>query len=291
MTIDEDITRRAFLRRFGIGVAGAGALTVLPGGGRAFASAPAAAPAAPAAPAAAPAVGLLGNGGLPVTTNPIDLSHFGRLFPNLPPFGAGQNPNAVVTDLVTLTSSGAKPATPTAAANAPLVEPGGTDDTLNGAAFTYLGQFALAHDLTLDPTPQPSSFVDPTRISNYETFRLDLSSLYGGGPLESPQMYDGAKFITQLNVNGVADLPRRADGSAIIVELRNDEQEITSQLHYAFEQFHNAVVDLLDWGGSGWPSGRSGRRSSCSRRPPRSSGSTTSGSSSTSGCPRSSASM
>jgi hypothetical protein len=249
MTIDEDITRRAFLRRFGIGVAGAGALTILPGGGRAFASA------AAAAPAAAPAAGPGGNGGLPVTTNPNELSHFGRLFPNLAPFGAGQNPNAVVADLVTLTSSGANPAAPTAGANAPLVEPGGTDDTLNGAAFTYLGQFALAHDLTLDPTPQPSSFVDPTKIPNYETFRLDLSSLYGGGPLESPQMYDGAQFITQLNVNGVADLPRRPDGSAIIVELRNDEQEITSQLHYAFEQFHNAVVNLLDRGRLGTAAG------------------------------------
>jgi hypothetical protein len=243
MTTDPDISRRAFLRRFGIGVAGAGALAILPGGGRAFAST-VAAPAASVA--ASPAVGA--SGGLPPTTNPLELSHFGRLFPNLPAFGSGLNANAVVADLVTLTSSGANPAAPAAGAAAPLVEPGGTDDTLNGAVFTYLGQFALAHDLTLDPTPQPSGPVDPTKIPNYETFRLDLSSVYGGGPLQSPQMYDGAKFITELNVNGVADLPRRADGSAIIVELRNDEQEITSQLHYAFQQFHNAIVDLITKG-------------------------------------------
>jgi hypothetical protein len=242
VTVDHDISRRAFLRRFGIGVAGAGALTILPGGGRAFAETVS----APAATSTAAAPGT--NSGLPVTTSPSELSHFGRLFPNLPPFGAGLNQKAVVADLVTLTSSGANPAAPAAGANAPLVEPGGTDDTLAGAVYTYLGQFALAHDLTLDPTPQPSAPVDPTKIPNYETFRLDLSSVYGGGPLESPQMYSGAKFITQLNVNGVADLPRRADGSAIIVELRNDEQEITSQLHYAFEQFHNAVVDLIDDG-------------------------------------------
>src|SRR5579863_627269 len=182
MTTDPDISRRAFLRRFGIGVAGVGALTILPGGGRAFAST------APAGSvAASPAVA--SNGGLPPTTNPLEVSHFGRMFPNLPAFGSKLDPNAVVADLVTLTSPGANPAAPAAGAAAPLVEPGGTVDTLNGAVFTYLGQFALAHDLTLDPTPQPSGPVDPTKIPNYETFRLDLSSLYGGGPLQSPQMY------------------------------------------------------------------------------------------------------
>jgi hypothetical protein len=229
MTIDHDLSRRAFLKRLGIGIAGAGALTVLPRGGRAFA-------------------GFAPNGGLPTTTDPLQLSHFGRMFPGLPAFGAGLNPNAVVADLVTLTSPGSNSAAPAAGASSPLVEPGGRDDTLFGAVFTYLGQFALAHDLTLDPTAQPSAPVDPVTIPNYETFCLDLSSLYGGGPLLSPQMYNGAKFITENNVNGVPDLPRNANGSAIIVELRNDEQEITSQLHYAFQQFHNAVVDMIDKG-------------------------------------------
>jgi hypothetical protein len=243
MTTENEISRRAFLRRFGIGVAGIGALTVLPGGGRAFA---ATATAPPPGPLATPSTAT--GAGIPATTGPLEMSHFGRMFPRLPPWAAGIEPEAVIADFVTLTSSGANPATPTAGTSAPMVEPGGSDDTLNGAVFTYLGQFALGHDLTLDPTPQPSAPVHPANVPNYETFRLDLSSLYGGGPLVSPQMYDGAKFITQLNSNGVPDLPRRSDGSAIIVELRNDQHEIISQLHYAFEQFHNAVVNLIDTG-------------------------------------------
>ena len=41
------------------------------------------------------------------------------------------------------------------------------------------------------------------------------------------------------------DLPRRADGTAIIVETRDDENQILSQLHVAMLLFHNAVVDTL----------------------------------------------
>ena len=73
----------------------------------------------------------------------------------------------------------------------------------------------------------------------------------------SPQLYaDDRHFLVPENVNGVIDMPRRADGSAIIVETRNDENQITSQLHVAMLLFHNAVVDTLHLkasrGRSGW---------------------------------------
>jgi len=45
------------------------------------------------------------------------------------------------------------------------------------------------------------------------------------------------------NLNGVVDLPRRADGSAILVEGRNDENEIISQVHTAFLLLHNRMID------------------------------------------------
>jgi len=128
--------------------------------------------------------------------------------------------------------------------------PGNLDNLESHSGFTYLGQF-IDHDLTLDLVPQPTAFIDPTTINNFETFRFDLSSLYGGGPGVSPQIYqpDGLHFLIQEpNPNGVRDVPRNADGTAILVEHRNDENQIISQVHTAFLKFHNAVVDQFGLG-------------------------------------------
>ena len=38
------------------------------------------------------------------------------------------------------------------------------------------------------------------------------------------------------------DLPRNADGSAILVEARNDENQIISQIHVALLKAHNRLV-------------------------------------------------
>lgn len=227
-TIPTSMSRRQLLKRVGVGT---GAVVLLAHGGRALAS-----------PAAHPHSLRLGADGLPATTDKAHLSYFGRMFPGLARYGDGFSQSQVIDDLQVLTS--ASTASPANSATSPLVEPGGQDDTLNGAIYTYFGQMINAHDLTLDPTPLPSAPVDPNTIPNYETFFMDLSSMYGGGPKVSPQLYnaDARTFLTRKNINGVADLPRRADGSAIIVELRDDENEITSQLLYAFEQFHNAIA-------------------------------------------------
>jgi Animal haem peroxidase len=232
MVSDTDLNRRAFLGR--VGTTSAGALVVLAGGGRALIPRQAS-----------------GNlrrlpGTLAADADPGQLSRFGRMFPDLRPFNPSpRNPAAVLADLATLTSPGSNPAAPAAGATAPMVEPGGTDDTLFGAWFTYFGQF-MCHDISFDQVPLPSTFINPETVLDFETARLDLSSVYGGGPHLSPQLYqaDGKHFLTPVNVNGVLDLPRNTDGTAILVDPRNDEQALTSQMHLAFLKFHNAVVDL-----------------------------------------------
>ena len=49
------------------------------------------------------------------------------------------------------------------------------------AGFTYLGQF-IDHDITFDPTPFGAAPRRPAALVNLRTPRLDLDSLYGGGP-------------------------------------------------------------------------------------------------------------
>jgi hypothetical protein len=116
------------------------------------------------------------------------------------------------------------------------------------SVYTYWGQF-LDHDLTLDTSPSPTAPVDPTTLKNGRTFKFDLDSVYGGGPSVSPQLFesDGKHFKVQNpNPNGVIDLPRNPDGSAILVEGRNDENEIISQIHVGFLLTHNKFIDQGD---------------------------------------------
>jgi hypothetical protein len=171
------------------------------------------------------------------------LSKFTRLFPNLPPFRPDRNPNTTVNNLAELALS------MSSAANAG--NPNGT-----GAIYTYWGQF-IDHDLTrdlqaipFDPAAGvPFSFINPTTLTNFETFVFDLSSLYNTSPAQGTGAVfasDGVHMVTQEpNPNGVPDVPRNSSGVALIGDPRNDENEIVVQVHHGFLRFHNAVVDAL----------------------------------------------
>ena len=111
------------------------------------------------------------------------------------------------------------------------------------AGITFFGQF-IDHDLTLDNEPQPTDTVDVEGLVNGRTFAFDLDSVYGGGPKKSPQLYDGDKFLIGTATDGVSpDLPRNPDGSAILVERRNDENVIIAQIHLSFLRLHNSLID------------------------------------------------
>src|SRR5918998_2264243 len=115
------------------------------------------------------------------------------------------------------------------------------------AGFTFIGQF-IDHDITFDNTPLEQQEADPDARVNFRTPRYDLDSVYGRGPVAEPQFYDPAdrdKLWVQPNLNGVEDMPRRSDGTAIIPERRNDENLIVVQLHKAIAKFHNRIVDDL----------------------------------------------
>ena len=112
------------------------------------------------------------------------------------------------------------------------------------AGFTFLGQF-IDHDMTLDRTPMPDQEVDPLALTNFDTPHFDLGSVYGRGPQQDPDLYEpgGSGRLRVVRVNGVDDLPRRADGTAIVGDHRNDENLIISQLHLLFLKFHNRCLD------------------------------------------------
>jgi hypothetical protein len=157
--------------------------------------------------------------------DPTALSSFGRMFELLPGYTAPSVQN--LSDLAqTQLDAGA----------AALDNPGMT------AGYTYFGQF-IDHDLTRDQSASPEAPVDPTTLKNFRTPRFDLDSVYGGGPAVNPELYDGAKLKLQApNANGVPDLIRRADGTAIIGDNRNDDNLIIAQIQVAAIKFHNRLV-------------------------------------------------
>jgi Animal haem peroxidase len=120
------------------------------------------------------------------------------------------------------------------------------NNTTHTAGTTFLGQF-LDHDLTFDAGSPLGVPTDPARSRNTRTPILDLDSLYGNGPLASPQLYQADdRFKLRIEAGGqFEDLPREAEGRAIIADPRNDENLIIAGLHAAFILFHNAVVDLV----------------------------------------------
>jgi hypothetical protein len=158
---------------------------------------------------------------------------FGRLFSELPPYDA---PDDAALDA--LTAAGPP------SARGPLFDTNLPEDDNPDhvpAFFTYFGQF-LDHDMTLDSLPLPVDFVDPTTIPNDRDQRLNLDSVYGNRKNPKSELYE-ADGKLKVSGPGGRDLPRNPDGSAIIGDPRNDENQIIAQIHVAFLRAHNKLID------------------------------------------------
>lgn len=137
------------------------------------------------------------------------------------------------------------------------------------AGYTYLGQF-VDHDLTRDVSkdlPLGSPGASGERLEQARSPSLDLDSLYGAGPEESPQFYQADRIKLKVGHTQGSHLGARADArdlegfdlprlgslaaepedfrKALIPDPRNDEHLAIAQIHLAFLRFHNAVCDRL----------------------------------------------
>jgi heme peroxidase len=111
------------------------------------------------------------------------------------------------------------------------------------AGWPIFGQF-VAHDITADRSILRSR-ANSAELRNARSPQLNLECLYGDGPTGHPFLYqrdDPAKFLLG---SGGADVPRNAEGIALIGDPRNDSHMIISQLHLAMLKAHNALVDEL----------------------------------------------
>jgi len=118
--------------------------------------------------------------------------------------------------------------------------------------YTYFSQF-VGHDLTYDPTPIRGPHLDPEQTPNYRTPFLDLDHVYGGGPEQSPQIYDGDPGAELFKVGTTTptgyrrDLPIR--NNTILIgdgeDTRDLDNLVLRQLHVLFLKFHNEAVKQL----------------------------------------------
>jgi len=141
------------------------------------------------------------------------------------------------------------------------------------AVYTYLGQF-IDHDITArtdrdtefsriamaDGRPRPMTPLDPAEVvknlANGRRPQLDLDSLYGDGPgllasppaaggaTEAQELYESNMKLKMQSAGGVFDLPRKGR-TALIADMRNDENLNVSQLHAVFLALHNKLMDSL----------------------------------------------
>jgi hypothetical protein len=111
----------------------------------------------------------------------------------------------------------------------------------------------------------PLEPVSPDKVVRFVTNgrrpRLDLDSVYGDGPAlsddgtrkESDKLYDANRRLKLEQASGYIDVPRsdakdveKQGRTALIADMRNDENLLVSQLHAAFLAFHNAVASELE---------------------------------------------
>jgi hypothetical protein len=120
------------------------------------------------------------------------------------------------------------------------------DATETPAGWPLFGQF-IAHDITADRSPLTHR-AELSDAVNFRSPRADLECLYGSGQVGSPFLYrrdDPALLLLGRNDRGdEADVPRNAEGVALIGDPRNDVHVVVSQLHVAMIKVHNRLVEL-----------------------------------------------
>lgn len=141
---------------------------------------------------------------------------------------------------------------------------GGPMDGGNTPKFTdsvplgmvFFGQF-IDHDITFDTTTSFTSINTPEHIENSRSAELDLDSVFGGGPEDTPYLYaprsQGFYLLTGKTNNNQGqnpqteqhDLQRNGKETAIIGDPRNDENRVISQMQLAFIRFYNANYKQL----------------------------------------------
>ena len=139
--------------------------------------------------------------------------------------------------------------------NASLAAPGDRDerfrDNVMRSGYVYLGQF-IDHDITRDVRLLREAGCDTEQTLNFRTPALDLDLLYGKDPAAVPCLYEGKGHLklgmTEARYGRTStddDLPRRPDGTAIVMDARSDENLFIAQTHVLFAKFHNCVLELL----------------------------------------------
>lgn len=187
---------------------------------------------------------------------------FTRMYPDLPSF-APQTPTARAAmqrmgargDLFDAEDNLTDPVQ--SILNPAVFSPNNPDNPNMTAGTTFLGQF-LDHDITFDRRSALNANAVPGQTVNFRTAAFDLDSVYGNGPSGSPELYDTGsdriKFRLQRIPGAEAvsrrgaprnDVPRDADGNAVVAESRNDENVVISQMQVALLSFHNRITDHL----------------------------------------------
>jgi hypothetical protein len=186
--------------------------------------------------------------GAPTTPSPL---RFGRIFPKLPPFASNLTSNALLDALRDIGKPGgvldAKDdlaAGPIALITDPSLNVNNPNNPTHTAGTTFMGQF-MDHDVTFDTSSHLGVPTEPQSSPNGRTPSFDLDSVYGGGYVASPSLYDPVDPIKlRIESGGLyEDLPRNPDNSAIIGDPRNDENMMIAGLHCAFILFHNHAID------------------------------------------------
>jgi Animal haem peroxidase len=163
---------------------------------------------------------------------PVDSAagRYERLFPDLPPLEGANDA------LLALGAAGG------------ICDGGDACDEAaeTAAGWPLFGQF-IAHDITADRSPLTGS-MNLSDAVNFRSPRADLECLYGAGQIGTPFLYrrdDPALLLLGRNDRGEeADVPRNAEGIALIGDPRNDVHIIVSQMHVAMIRVHNRLVEL-----------------------------------------------